>query len=119
MGCFVWFSVCRYHHLQVGVTMACISNRSRPLVLRGTLTTFRRRCGKASCRCATGEPHESPALTFTEHGRTKTVTLSATELAEVTAALARYDAARAELDAAAEAGLARFRARRQVTRGRA
>ena len=40
--------------------MPCIAGRARPLVLRGTLTTFRRRCGKPSCRCATGEPHESP-----------------------------------------------------------
>ena len=60
--------------------MPCIATRSRPLVLRGTLTTFRRRCGKAACRCATGEPHESPALTFTEGGRTKTITLTAAEV---------------------------------------
>jgi hypothetical protein len=93
--------------------MACIATRSRPLVLRGTLTTFRRRCGKPACRCATGDPHESPALTFTEEGRTKTITLSAAEVAEVTAALARYEAAKADLDERAEAGLARLRARRQ------
>jgi hypothetical protein len=87
------------------------------LVLRGTLTTFRRRCGKATCKCASGEPHESPALTFTEAGRTKTITLSAAEVAEVSAALARYEAARAELDAAAEAGLAKLRGRRQRAAG--
>ena len=93
--------------------MPCIASRSRPLMLRGTLTTFRRRCGKAACRCATGEPHESPALTVTESGRTKTITLSGKEVGEVAAALARYEAARAELDAAAEAGLAKLRSRRQ------
>ena len=93
--------------------MLCIATRSRPLVLRGTLTTFRRRCGKAACRCATGEPHESPALTFTESGRTKTITLTAAEVAEVEAALARYEAARAELAAQTEAGLARLRGRRR------
>lgn len=92
--------------------MACIATRSRPLVLRGTLTTFKRRCGKPACRCANGDPHESPALTFTEAGRTKTITLSAAEVREVAAALARYEAARAELDGQAEAGLARLRARR-------
>lgn len=97
--------------------MPCIATRSRPLVLRGTLTVFRRRCGKASCRCAAGEPHESPALTFTEAGRTRTITLSAAEVTEVSAALARYEIARAELDAAAEAGLARFRSRRSTARG--
>jgi uncharacterized protein DUF6788 len=93
--------------------MPCIATRSRPLVLRGTLTTFRRRCGKAACRCASGEPHESPALTFTEGGRTKTITLAAAEVREVEAALARYEAARAELDAQAQAGLTRLRGRRR------
>jgi len=92
--------------------MPCIASRSRPLVLRGTLTTFRRRCGKPSCRCATGEPHESPALTFTEAGGTKTITLSAAEVEEVAAALACYETARAELDALADAGLARLRSHR-------
>jgi hypothetical protein len=87
------------------------------LVLRGRLTTFRRRCGKASCRCATGDGHESPALTFTESGRTKTVTLSPAEVAEVAAALQLYETARADLDAQADAGLARLRARRGDRRG--
>jgi len=92
--------------------MKCIASRSRPLVLRGTLTTFRRRCGKPSCRCATGEPHQSPALTFTEAGRTKTITLSAGEVERVGAALARYETARAELEAQADAGLERLRSGR-------
>ncbi len=68
--------------------MPYIARRDQPLILRGTMTTFRRRCGKATCHCATGEPHESPALTYTEAGRTKTLTLSPAEVAEVAAALA-------------------------------
>ena len=92
--------------------MACIAARSRPLVLPGTVTTFRRRCGKATCRCATGEPHESPALVYSTDGRTKTMTLRADEVAEVAAAVERYQAARADLDAVAAAGIERFRARR-------
>lgn len=91
--------------------MGCIATRSRLWVLRGSLTTFRRRCGKATCRCATGEAHESPALTFTEGGRTRTITLRATDVEQVSAALARYEAAKADLDAQAEAGLARLRNR--------
>lgn len=87
-----------------------------PLVLRGTLTSFRRRCGKPSCRCATGEPHTSPALTFYEDGRTRTLTLRPEEVEEVTAALARHDAAAEQLRAAADEGLAKFRARRQARR---
>jgi uncharacterized protein DUF6788 len=97
--------------------MACIGRRANPLVLRGTLTTFRRRCGKANCRCAHGEPHESPALVFTEGGRTKTVTLTGADLAEVRAALARYRDAKADLEAAADAGLAALRGRLAARRG--
>ena len=98
--------------------MPCIAGRARPLVLRGTLTTFRRRCGKPSCRCATGEPHESPALTYTEGGRTKTLTLSPAEVAEVKAALARYQQARAELERAAQEGIVALRGRRAGARTR-
>ena len=98
--------------------MPCITQPSRPLLLKGSLTTFRRRCGKPACRCATGEPHESPALRFTEDGRTKTVTLTAAEVAEVTAALARYEQAKADLDAQAAEGIARLRSGR-ATRGSA
>lgn len=92
--------------------MAVITHRPEGSLLRGTLTTFRRRCGKPTCRCATGVPHESPALTYTEGGRTKTVTLADAEVAEVSAALARFADARAELERAADAGLAALRARR-------
>ncbi|MGH9299029.1 MAG: DUF6788 family protein [Acidimicrobiales bacterium] len=92
--------------------MPCIARRARPLVLHGTLTTFRRRCGKTACRCASGDRHESPALTYTDGGRTKTLTLSAGEVAEVRAALARYESAKEELEAAAKEGIAALRARR-------
>lgn len=96
--------------------MACIPRGSQPLVLRGSLTTFRRRCGKPTCRCASGEPHESPALVLTEGGRTKTVTLQDEEVPEVRAALARYQRARAELEEAAEVGIGVLRARRAARR---
>ncbi|MGH9087409.1 MAG: DUF6788 family protein [Acidimicrobiales bacterium] len=92
--------------------MPCIARRARPLVLHGTLTTFRRRCGKPACRCAGGEPHESPALTYTEDGRTKTLTLSAREVDEVRAALARYESERDGLERAAKEGIATLRSRR-------
>jgi len=92
--------------------MPCIARRARPLVLHGTLTTFRRRCGKPACRCAVGEPHESPALTYTEGGRTKTLTLSAGEVEEVRAAIERYESARKELESAASEGIATLRSRR-------
>jgi hypothetical protein len=100
--------------------MTCIVKRSEPFMLPGALSTFRRRCGKPNCRCVAGEPHESPALVFTEGGRTKTVTLAGDEVAEVEAAVARYAQARAELEAQAAAGVSALRARReQSRRGRA
>ena len=88
------------------------------LVLRGSLFTFRRRCGKPTCRCVTGELHESPALSYMSDGTSKTLTLTGADLDEVRAALARYESARAELDRAADAGIAALRARRTSARRR-
>jgi hypothetical protein len=51
-------------------------------------------------------------LAYTEGGRTKTVTLADAEVAEVAAGLARFEKARAELERAADAGIAALRARR-------
>lgn len=85
--------------------------RPEPLMVRGALFTLRRRCGKPSCHCATEPGHESPALAYPEGGRTKTMTLSAADVDEVRAALERYRAARAALDASADAGVGLLRAR--------
>jgi hypothetical protein len=98
--------------------MPCITSRRQQYVLHGTLTTFRRRCGKPTCRCATGDPHETPALVYTEGGRSKTVTLRGSEVDEVAAALARYEAARDDLESAAREGLAALKQRRSRGRGR-
>jgi hypothetical protein len=84
---------------------------AEPMLLRGTLTIFRRRCGKPNCHCAAGRPHESPALTYTDGGRTKTLTVADAEVADVAAAVDRYDEAKARLDAAADAGIAALRGR--------
>lgn len=89
-----------------------------PLMLRGSLFTFRRRCGKPNCRCAAGEPHESPALSYVQDGTAKTLTLTGADLDEVRAALARYEGARAELERAADAGIAAMRARLASARAR-
>lgn len=85
--------------------------------MRGTLTVSRRRCGKPNCRCASGDPHESPALRFSEGGQYRTVTLQEADVAEVTAALARYDTARGDLEAAADQGLVELRSRLSERRG--
>jgi len=89
-------------------------------LLRGSLVTLRRRCGKPNCRCATGEAHETPALSYSMDGRTKTVTLREQDLADVEAGLARYGQAREALEAEALAGIRaltnRVAARRQQPR---
>jgi Family of unknown function (DUF6788) len=86
-------------------------SRPQPLMVRGTLFTLRRRCGKPNCRCATGAAHETPALAYPQAGRTRTITLAASEVQQVAAALDRYNAAKAELDARADAGVAALRER--------
>ena len=82
-----------------------------PLVLRGTLITIRRRCGKPTCRCADGPPHESPALSVSVSGRSVTISLRPAEVPAVQAALARYQAAREQLEAQASQGVQSLRAR--------
>ena len=70
----------------------------RTLVLRGSLVSLTRRCGKPSCRCADGEPHSTPALSYSVGGTTKMLTLRPSDLREVRAALARYQRAFAALE---------------------
>jgi hypothetical protein len=84
---------------------------TQPELLRGALFVLRRKCGKPTCRCASGEPHESPALAYPVGGRTKTMTLTGADLDAVRAALARYETAKAELDRRADAGIAALRSR--------
>lgn len=84
-----------------------------PPVLRGSLITMRRRCGKPTCRCADGTAlHESPALSVSVSGRSVTVSLRTAEVPAVVAALAHYQSARDALEAQASAGVAQLRARR-------
>ena len=78
-------------------------------LLRGSLITLRRRCGKPNCRCASGEPHETPALSYSHEGRTRTVTLREDDLDQVAAALGRYQAACDKLERDAAAGIETLR----------
>jgi hypothetical protein len=80
--------------------------------VRGSLITLRRRCGKANCHCADGAAHETPALSYSHEGRTRTVTLAPEDLPVVQAALDRYAAARQRLEDEALAGIEALRARR-------
>lgn len=87
-----------------------MSRRDGPVVprmIRGSVVVHRRRCGKPTCRCADGEAlHESTVLSYSEQGRTRFVMLPAGQVAAVRAAVERYRAAQAKLEAQGEAGRA-------------
>lgn len=82
-------------------------NASNPfeLPVRGSLITLRRKCGKASCRCAKGKPHETPALSYSVRGATRILTLRRKEVPLVRAALRRHKKAVANLARQALAGI--------------
>jgi len=78
-----------------------------PTMLRGTVVTNRRRCGKPTCRCATSEDlHETIVLSYSDGGRTRFLSLPDSEVAAVRAAAERYRRAQAKLKTQANAGLA-------------
>ncbi|MHB8341666.1 MAG: DUF6788 family protein [Mycobacteriales bacterium] len=84
----------------------------RQAMIRGSVVTHRRRCGKSNCRCQSGGGlHESVVLSYSEAGRTHFVMLPAAEVAAVRAAAARYRSAQARLAATGEAGRAALVAR--------
>jgi uncharacterized protein DUF6788 len=90
-----------------------------PRMIRGTVVTHRRRCGKPNCRCSAGEElHESTVLSYSASGRTRFVMLPADQVAAVRAAVERYRVAQAKLEADGEAGrealIARLAARRRT-----
>lgn len=76
-------------------------------MIRGSVVVHRRRCGKPTCRCAGGEDlHESTVLSYSERGRTRFVMLPPGDVAATRAAVERYRAAQAKLEATGEAGRA-------------
>lgn len=86
-----------------------MSSRSGPAIpgmLRGTVVTHRRRCGKPTCRCANGEAlHEEVVLSYSWHSRARSVRLPQELIEPVRAATARYREARETLEAQGNAGL--------------
>lgn len=81
-----------------------------PRMLRGTLITMRRKCGKPTCRCAAGDLHEGPALSVSLSGKSITITLKPTEVPLVEAALERYRSKQDALKEQATAGVMALRA---------
>ncbi len=81
-------------------------------MVRGTVLTHRRRCGKPNCRCASGESvHESVVLSYSQGSKTKFVMLPAADVDQVRSATERFRAAKAALNSKADAGLAELVAR--------
>ena len=85
--------------------------KGSPLMLRGSLIALKRKCGKPTCHCAEGEPHETPALSYSIDGKTKILTLRDRDVAQVEAGLDRYRSALAVLEEKALLGIATLRQR--------
>jgi len=82
-----------------------------PLILRGTLITLRRKCGKPTCRCTRGALHETLALAYRVAGTTKMLTLRPQDVSEVRAALTRYKQVQRRLERQVQAQVATLRTR--------
>jgi hypothetical protein len=81
-------------------------------MIRGSVVTHRRKCGKPTCRCADGQTlHETTVLSYSEASRTRLLTLPAAEIAAVRAATERYRVALSAVEAQGEAGRAALIAR--------
>lgn len=70
----------------------------KSLVVRGTIITLTRKCGTSTCKCARGELHATPALSYSVDGVTKMLTFRQGDLPVVRAALDRFHQAQAELE---------------------
>lgn len=89
----------------------------RHLMLRGSLITLKRKCGKPTCHCAKGKPHTSPALSYSLKGKTKILTLRSADIPEVRAALRRYRDALQALQQQAHRGIRQLSARLRHEKG--
>src|SRR5664279_5123095 len=101
--------------------MARQASAGRPDMIRGSVVTHRRKCGKRSCRCADGQTlHETTVLSYSEAGRTRLLTLPAAEIAAVRAATDRYEAMVGFLDGTGAAAMLHAQLEEQLdTQGRA
>jgi hypothetical protein len=90
-----------------------------PRMIRGSVVTQHRRCGKPNCRCADGvQLHETTVLSYSEAGRSRTLMLDPADVQSVRAAVERYRVAQARLEAAGNAGLEEMLSRRAGRRDR-
>ena len=79
--------------------LAPILSEHRPMV-KGSVYRMERKCGKPNCHCATGEPHSSMVLSWSEGGRTRLLSVPEKrldELKQMTKQYQRFRKARARL----------------------
>ena len=76
-------------HLEELVRLARVAQGYSPLV-RGSFYRYRRRCGKAGCRCARGEPHAGQAFSVREGGRSQTLPLTGVDREELSQHVGAY-----------------------------
>ena len=75
------------------------------VLIRGSLITLKRKCGKPTCACADGEPHTTPALSYSVKGKTHILTLRSSDVPTIRQALNNYKVAAAELEKKAISGI--------------
>src|SRR5262249_56185783 len=86
-------------------------------VLAASLTSYRHRCGRPSCRCHHGGPlHQGQHLTFKERGKTRSVYVPKDLLPEVRAWLAQHKRLKRLLHEIHQLTVALLRARARLLR---
>ena len=75
------------------------------VLLRGSLITLKRKCGKPTCSCADGEMHTTPALSYSVKGKTRILTLRSSDVPAIRRALTNYRMAAADLEKKALSGI--------------
>ena len=75
------------------------------VLLRGSLITLKRKCGKPTCSCADGDMHATPALSYSVKGKTRILTLRGSDVPAIRRALMNYRTAAADLEKKALAGI--------------
>ena len=75
------------------------------VLIRGSLITLKRKCGKSTCACEDGAPHTTPALSYSVKGKTRILTLRSVDVPSIRQALNNYKVAAVELEKKALSGL--------------
>jgi len=63
---------------------------ARDALVKGSVYTLRRRCGKPTCGCARGDLHGTVVLSWSEAGHTRLQTLPPSRRGDLRAAVRRY-----------------------------